>query len=177
MIRIAFTTKAICWNNKAWNRWYSVICPNRVRTWICWINYSFTRQYWSAYATRPQCNWMNYKFVLYSRFEDGEAEGIRLPENSLRKTQRHRQSTDTAERRKSRRHSTGTSPHVSKVMASPKRMTPTHGVLDEDSSGSTNSAEYAANGVFNGDKGVYVFYLWYCVIILTMLNIMNLWNT
>ncbi|XP_039966029.1 FH1/FH2 domain-containing protein 3 isoform X4 [Bactrocera tryoni] len=91
-----------------------------------------------------------YEAVL--KFEDGEAEGIRLPENSLRKTQRHRQSTDTAERRKSRRHSTGTSPHVSKVIASPKRMTPTHGVLDEDSSGSANSAEYAANGVFNGDK-------------------------
>nr|XP_036217834.1 FH1/FH2 domain-containing protein 3 isoform X6 [Bactrocera oleae] len=91
-----------------------------------------------------------YEAVL--KFEDGEAEGIRLPENSLRKTQRHRQSTDTAERRKSRRHSTGTSPHVSRVIASPKRMTPTHGVLDEDSSGSTNSAEYAANGVFNGEK-------------------------
>ncbi|CAD7002601.1 unnamed protein product [Ceratitis capitata] len=91
-----------------------------------------------------------YEAVL--KFEDGEAEGIRLPENSLRKTQRHRQSTDTAERRKSRRHSTGTSPHVSKVIQSPKRMTPTHGVLDEDSSGSTNSAEYAANGVFNGEK-------------------------
>ncbi|XP_011179805.2 uncharacterized protein LOC105210497 isoform X4 [Zeugodacus cucurbitae] len=91
-----------------------------------------------------------YEAVL--KFEDGEAEGIRLPENSLRKTQRHRQSTDTAERRKSRRHSTGTSPHVSKVIASPKRMTPTHGVLDEDSSGSTNSAEFTVNGVFNGDK-------------------------
>ncbi|XP_018801579.1 PREDICTED: FH1/FH2 domain-containing protein 3 isoform X5 [Bactrocera latifrons] len=91
-----------------------------------------------------------YEAVL--KFEDGEVEGIRLPENSLRKTQRHRQSTDTAERRKSRRHSTGTSPHVSKVIASPKRMTPTHGVLDEDSSGSANSAEFAANGVFNGDK-------------------------
>ncbi|XP_054734936.1 uncharacterized protein LOC129242362 isoform X4 [Anastrepha obliqua] len=91
-----------------------------------------------------------YEAVL--KFEDGEAEGIRLPENSLRKTQRHRQSTDTAERRKSRRHSTGTSPHVNKVIPSPKRITPTHGVLDEDSSGSTNSAEYA-NGVFNGEKG------------------------
>ncbi|XP_053956482.1 uncharacterized protein LOC128862087 isoform X6 [Anastrepha ludens] len=91
-----------------------------------------------------------YEAVL--KFEDGEAEGIRLPENSLRKTQRHRQSTDTAERRKSRRHSTGTSPHVNKVIPSPKRITPTHGVLDEDSSGSTNSAEYV-NGVFNGEKG------------------------
>ncbi|XP_017483789.1 PREDICTED: FH1/FH2 domain-containing protein 3-like, partial [Rhagoletis zephyria] len=90
-----------------------------------------------------------YEAVL--KFEDGEAEGIRLPENSLRKTQRHRQSTDTAERRKSRRHSTGTSPHVNKVIPSPKRITPTHGVLDEDSSSSTNSAEYA-NGVFNGEK-------------------------
>lgn len=109
-----------------------------------------------------------------SRFEDGEAEGIRLPENSLRKTQRHRQSTDTAERRKSRRHSTGTSPHVSRVIASPKRMTPTHGVLDEDSSGSTNSAEYAANGVFNGEKGVYENECLYCITVLTVLNIMNL---
>ncbi|XP_067646528.1 FH1/FH2 domain-containing protein 3 isoform X9 [Eurosta solidaginis] len=90
-----------------------------------------------------------YEAVL--KFEDGEWDGIRLPQNSLRKTQRHRQSTDTAERRKSRRHSTGTSPHVTKVIQSPKRITPTHGVLDEDSSSSTNSAEYT-NGVFNGEK-------------------------
>ncbi|XP_055914013.1 FH1/FH2 domain-containing protein 3 isoform X5 [Eupeodes corollae] len=86
-----------------------------------------------------------YEAVL--KFEDGEADGIRLPDNSLRKTMRYRPSTDTAERRKSRRHSTGTSPSVNKVIQSLKRFTTTtHGILDEDSSSSNNSNEYANNG-------------------------------
>ncbi|XP_037940117.1 FH1/FH2 domain-containing protein 3-like isoform X5 [Teleopsis dalmanni] len=81
-----------------------------------------------------------YEAVL--KFEDGESDGIRLPDNSVRKTQRYRQGTDTAERRKSRRHSTGANPAV---IQSPKKMN-THGVLDEDSSGSTNSTE-VSNGL------------------------------
>lgn len=64
---------------------------------------------------------------------------------------RYRPSTDTAERRKSRRHSTGTSPSVNKVIQSPKRFTTTtHGILDEDSSSSNNSNEYANNGYLKG---------------------------
>lgn len=92
-----------------------------------------------------------YEAVL--KFEDGEADGIRLPDNSLRKTMRYRPTTDTAERRKSRRHSTGTSPSVNnKVIQSPKRFTaPTHGILDEDSSGSNNSNEYA-NGYMKDNR-------------------------
>jgi FH1/FH2 domain-containing protein 3 len=49
------------------------------------------------------------QFQLYEaalRFEDGESD-IRLPDNTVRKTLRHRSSGST-ERRKSRRHSTGT---------------------------------------------------------------------
>ncbi|XP_055841065.1 FH1/FH2 domain-containing protein 3 isoform X4 [Episyrphus balteatus] len=91
-----------------------------------------------------------YEAVL--KFEDGEADGIRLPDNSLRKTMRYRPSTDTAERRKSRRHSTGTSPSANKVIQSPKRFTaPTHGILDEDSSSSNNSNEYA-NGYLKDNR-------------------------
>ncbi|XP_073837876.1 formin homology 2 domain containing isoform X9 [Musca autumnalis] len=87
-----------------------------------------------------------YEAVL--KFEDGESDGIRLPDNTLRKTQRFRNSTDTAERRKSRRHSTGTSPgNINKVLPTHSRLTPPQTILDEDSSSSTNSAEYA-NGVF-----------------------------
>jgi FH1/FH2 domain-containing protein 3 len=51
------------------------------------------------------------QFQLYEaalRFEDGESDAIiRLPDNTVRKTLRHRSSGST-ERRKSRRHSTGT---------------------------------------------------------------------
>ncbi|XP_058987655.1 uncharacterized protein LOC101893576 isoform X2 [Musca domestica] len=87
-----------------------------------------------------------YEAVL--KFEDGESDGLRLPDNTLRKTQRFRSSTDTAERRKSRRHSTGTSPgNINKVLPTNSRLTPPQTILDEDSSSSTNSAEYA-NGVF-----------------------------
>ncbi|XP_070501671.1 uncharacterized protein Fhos isoform X2 [Chironomus tepperi] len=53
------------------------------------------------------------QFQLYEaalRFEDGESdEIIRLPDNTVRKTLRLR-SSDSTERRKSRRHSTGTAP-------------------------------------------------------------------
>ncbi|XP_058835231.1 serine-rich adhesin for platelets isoform X2 [Topomyia yanbarensis] len=48
-----------------------------------------------------------YETVL--RFEDGETDGIRIPDNTVRKTLRYR-SNDTSDRRKSRRHSTGTAP-------------------------------------------------------------------
>ncbi|XP_053689825.1 FH1/FH2 domain-containing protein 1-like isoform X1 [Sabethes cyaneus] len=48
-----------------------------------------------------------YETVL--RFEDGETDGIRIPDNTVRKTLRYR-SNDTNDRRKSRRHSTGTAP-------------------------------------------------------------------
>ncbi|XP_075159456.1 formin homology 2 domain containing isoform X5 [Haematobia irritans] len=87
-----------------------------------------------------------YEAVL--KFEDGESDGLRLPDNTLRKTQRFRNSTDTAERRKSRRHSTGTSPgNINKVLPTNARLTPTQPALDEDSSSSTNSTEFS-NGVF-----------------------------
>ncbi|XP_059220051.1 uncharacterized protein LOC106092475 isoform X5 [Stomoxys calcitrans] len=87
-----------------------------------------------------------YEAVL--KFEDGESDGLRLPDNTLRKTQRFRNSTDTAERRKSRRHSTGTSPgNINKVLPTAARLTPNQPALDEDSSSSTNSAEFG-NGVF-----------------------------
>ncbi|XP_062708784.1 serine-rich adhesin for platelets isoform X4 [Aedes albopictus] len=50
-----------------------------------------------------------YETVL--RFEDGETDGIRIPDNTVRKTLRYR-SNDTSDRRKSRRHSTGTAPSM-----------------------------------------------------------------
>ncbi|KAI8126453.1 FH1/FH2 domain-containing protein 3 [Lucilia cuprina] len=91
-----------------------------------------------------------YEAVL--KFEDGESDGTRLPDNTLRKTQRFRSSTDTAERRKSRRHSTGTSPgNINKVLPTHMRLTPTQPALDEDSSSSTNSAEFSG-GVFAEKK-------------------------
>ncbi|XP_065361079.1 uncharacterized protein Fhos [Calliphora vicina] len=91
-----------------------------------------------------------YEAVL--KFEDGESDGTRLPDNTLRKTQRFRSSTDTAERRKSRRHSTGTSPgSINKVLPTHMRLTPTQPALDEDSSSSTNSAEFSG-GVFAEKK-------------------------
>ncbi|XP_050090977.1 serine-rich adhesin for platelets isoform X3 [Anopheles aquasalis] len=50
-----------------------------------------------------------YESVL--RFEDGESDGIRIPDNTVRKTLRYRSTgSDTTDRRKSRRHSTGTAP-------------------------------------------------------------------
>ncbi|XP_062543478.1 FH1/FH2 domain-containing protein 3 isoform X2 [Armigeres subalbatus] len=50
-----------------------------------------------------------YETVL--RFEDGETDGIRIPDNTVRKTLRYR-SNETSDRRKSRRHSTGTAPSM-----------------------------------------------------------------
>ncbi|XP_058053331.1 FH1/FH2 domain-containing protein 3 isoform X4 [Anopheles bellator] len=53
-----------------------------------------------------------YENVL--RFEDGESDGIRIPDNTVRKTLRYRAAAgnDTTDRRKSRRHSTGTTPAI-----------------------------------------------------------------
>ncbi|XP_034482437.1 uncharacterized protein LOC117787915 isoform X2 [Drosophila innubila] len=93
-----------------------------------------------------------YEAVL--KFEDGESDGQRLPQNSMRKTQRHRPGTGTTERRKSRRHSTDNSPaSLSKVLPTTVlRMTPTQATLDEDdSSGSTNSTEFSG-GLFQEKK-------------------------
>ncbi|XP_015044143.2 uncharacterized protein Fhos isoform X3 [Drosophila pseudoobscura] len=92
-----------------------------------------------------------YEAVL--KFEDGESDGQRLPQNSMRKTQRYRPGSNTTERRKSRRHSTDNSPApITKVLATTLlRMTPTQGTLDEDSSGSTNSTEFSG-GLFNEKK-------------------------
>lgn len=55
---------------------------------------------------------LSISLLLNIRFEDGESDGVRIPENAGRKTLRHRAlSTEaTPERRKSRRHSTGTTP-------------------------------------------------------------------
>ncbi|XP_034110665.1 FH1/FH2 domain-containing protein 3 isoform X3 [Drosophila albomicans] len=93
-----------------------------------------------------------YEAVL--KFEDGESDGQRLPQNSMRKTQRNRPGTGTAERRKSRRHSTDNSPApLTKVLPTTVlRMTPTQATLDEDdSSGSTNSTEFSG-GLFQEKK-------------------------
>ncbi|XP_058462448.1 serine-rich adhesin for platelets isoform X3 [Malaya genurostris] len=49
-----------------------------------------------------------YETVL--RFEDGETDGIRIPDNTVRKTLRYRSNDNVNDRRKSRRHSTGTAP-------------------------------------------------------------------
>lgn len=87
------------------------------------------------------------------RFEDGESDGIRIPDNSVRKTLRYRpnqtNSSDPVERRKSRRHSTGNSPIMPPPIPSqPKRYSPPvhQQTVDEDSSSSGNSAE--PNDVF-----------------------------
>ncbi|XP_037722324.1 FH1/FH2 domain-containing protein 3 isoform X5 [Drosophila subpulchrella] len=92
-----------------------------------------------------------YEAVL--KFEDGESDGQRLPQNSMRKTQRYRPGTNTTERRKSRRHSTDNSPApLTKVLPTTVlRMTPTQATVDEDSSGSTNSTEFSG-GLFNEKK-------------------------
>ncbi|KRK00955.1 uncharacterized protein LOC6532659 isoform X4 [Drosophila yakuba] len=92
-----------------------------------------------------------YEAVL--KFEDGESDGQRLPQNSMRKTQRYRPGTNTTERRKSRRHSTDNSPApLTKVLPTTVlRMTPTPATVDEDSSGSTNSTEFSG-GLFTEKK-------------------------
>ncbi|XP_055689888.1 uncharacterized protein LOC129793707 isoform X3 [Lutzomyia longipalpis] len=77
-----------------------------------------------------------YEAVL--KFEDGETDGIRIPDNSVRKTLRYR-ATDSAERRKSRRHSTGNTP-APPVPPLPHNLTATQ-TVDEDSSSSQNSTE------------------------------------
>ncbi|XP_050073211.1 FH1/FH2 domain-containing protein 3 isoform X3 [Anopheles maculipalpis] len=59
-----------------------------------------------------------YESVL--RFEDGECDGIRIPDNTVRKTLRYRSTgNDTTDRRKSRRHSTGTAPPPPPSVAPP----------------------------------------------------------
>lgn len=88
---------------------------------------------------------------LFIRFEDGESDGIRIPDNSVRKTLRYRPSSGNAsvpvERRKSRRHSTGNSPLVAPppIPPPPKGYNPATALIqqtvDEDSSSSGNSAE------------------------------------
>lgn len=102
-----------------------------------------------------------FEFVLDSicRFEDGETDGIRIPDNSVRKTPRFRSinanGNDPIERRKSRRHSTGTvnSANAQQKCYSPRSpaMAMMHQqTLDEDSSSSTNSGEL--NDVFGVHK-------------------------
>lgn len=93
---------------------------------------------------------------IFARFEDGESEGIRIPDNSVRKTLRYRASNgtqnETHERRKSRRHSTGNSPMSPPIPPHPKSYTvPAQQVVDEDSSSSANSGEL--NDVFGIPKG------------------------
>lgn len=94
------------------------------------------------------------------RFEDGETDGIRIPDNSVRKTPRFRSinanGSDPIERRKSRRHSTGTTPNAANGQQkcySPRSpaMVTHQQILDEDSSSSTNSGEL--NDVFGVHKG------------------------
>lgn len=98
-------------------------------------------------------NNIQYITILLFRFEDGESDGQRLPQNSMRKTQRYRPGANTTERRKSRRHSTDNSPaSLTKVLPTTVlRMTPTQATVDEDSSGSTNSTEFSG-GLFNEKK-------------------------
>lgn len=94
----------------------------------------------------------------YYRFEDGEIDGIRIPDNSVRKTPRCRSinanGTDPLERRKSRRHSTdlalkSTDPKCYKSNAA----TAANQTLDEDSSSSLNSG--GLNDMFVVPKGGY----------------------
>lgn len=99
------------------------------------------------------------RVCLHFRFEDGESDGIRLPDNSVRKTLRCRSinadGADPLERRKSRRHSTGA--HTPQVAVSIQPMSKYHSssvhnqTLDEDSSSSANSTEI--NDVFGVPKG------------------------
>lgn len=98
-------------------------------------------------------------FCSSYRFEDGENDGIRIPDNSVRKTLRCRSinvnGADPLERRKSRRHSTGNTPHdTSTTPKIPKSYSPpVHQTLDEDSSSSANSGEL--NEVFGMPKGIH----------------------
>lgn len=91
------------------------------------------------------------------RFEDGETDGIRVSDNSVRKTPRCRSlnaNGNELERRKSRRHSTGTSPNSTMANTkcySPRSSMTVHQTLDEDSSSSANSGEL--NDVFGVSKG------------------------
>ncbi len=94
--------------------------------------------------------------ITFVRFEDGESEGIRIPDNSVRKTLRYRASNgnqnESNERRKSRRHSTGNSPMPPPIPPHPKSYnSPSQQVVDEDSSSSANSGEL--NDVFGIPKG------------------------
>ncbi|XP_053676217.1 FH1/FH2 domain-containing protein 3-like [Anopheles nili] len=96
-----------------------------------------------------------YESVL--RFEDGEGDGMRIPDNTVRKTLRYRSTTgnDTTDRRKSRRHSTGTAPsHAVPVAAPPPppppplppmpmySAPPSQRPQDEDSSSSAHSGDH-----------------------------------
>ncbi|XP_052861128.1 FH1/FH2 domain-containing protein 3 [Anopheles cruzii] len=101
-----------------------------------------------------------YENVL--RFEDGESDGIRIPDNTVRKTLRYRATTgnDTTDRRKSRRHSTGTTPvievhpHVAsftpfEAPSSAMYSTCQRVAKDEDSSSSANSGEHLPGSSFH----------------------------
>lgn len=101
-----------------------------------------------------------YEISCADRFEDGETDGIRIPDNSVRKTPRFRSinanGSDPIERRKSRRHSTGTTPNSANGQQqkcySPRSpaIAMHQQTLDEDSSSSTNSGEL--NDVFGVHK-------------------------
>lgn len=97
----------------------------------------------------------DFSYLFFNRFEDGETDGIRLPDNSVRRTLRCRSinanSTDPMERRKSRRHSTGNTTHTSPYPTARFNNSAIGQTLDEDSSSSANSGE--ANEVFNHSKG------------------------
>lgn len=86
-------------------------------------------------------------------------DGIRIPDNSVRKTPRFRSinanGNDPIERRKSRRHSTGTTPNPDNTQKcyGPRSPMAMHQALDEDSSSSTNSGEM--NDVFGMPKGAH----------------------
>lgn len=100
----------------------------------------------------------SFILIHQNRFEDGESDGICIPENSVRKTLRCRSinvnGSDIVERRKSRRHSTGTTPHSpSKHLNTSKMYSPLHQTLDEDSSSSANSGEL--NDVFGVSKAIH----------------------
>lgn len=104
-----------------------------------------------------------YETVL--RFEDGESDGIiRIPDNTVRKTLRYR-ANDSVDRRKSRRHSTGTAPAPNPPPIPPPPPPPMAPLVpplplnymlqqpqsaDEDSSSSANSCDL--NGVFKDVK-------------------------
>lgn len=101
---------------------------------------------------------MNHRnnMKLHCRFEDGETDGIRIPDNSVRKTPRCRSinanGNEPSERRKSRRHSTTPNSGNSKCF-SPRSPMPLHQTIDDDSSSSTNSGEI--NDVFGVNKGAH----------------------